>query len=86
MIGCINYNRSKSNKNKEAVLDMCFIPNDYLLISTLERNYCVHLNEDKLFKTFTTNKPNQKFVDDAVKYMTNDLKDENRYIEIEISR
>jgi len=44
------------------------------------------LNEDKLFKTFTTNKPNQKFVDDAVKYMTNDLKDENRYIEIEISR
>ena len=77
MIACINYNRSKSNKSKEAVLDMCFIPNDYLLISTLERNYCVHLNEDKLFRTITsTNKPSQKYMDDAVKYMTNDLNDE----------
>jgi hypothetical protein len=78
MIGCINYNKSKSNKTKEAVLDMCFIPNDYLLISTVERNYFVHLHDDKLFKTFTTNQPNSKYVDDAVKFMTNDLNDENK--------
>ena len=38
-----------STHAKEKILSMCFVTNDYLLITTDLKNYSIHLSDNKLF-------------------------------------
>jgi hypothetical protein len=59
---------------------MCFLPNNYLLVSTKSNNYQVHLNEDRLlnnkrkFSKLDRIEEDESGVnaEDAIKWMTSD--------------
>lgn len=73
-MGVIEYKTNKPKFTKETVLSMCFIPNDYLIISTIAENYYVKLDEDKLFNrsnAIQLNSMSQEMNnEDTINYMT----------------
>ena len=69
----------------EKALSICFIPNDYLLISTNINNYHVNLDENRLFSKQTTDgsklekisEEDNAEAEDAIKYMTTSSNNQN---------